>query len=184
MNMPRSRRAGGLVLALALASGAAVACSSAQATQSASVSASHLSARDIDWLNAAHQANEAEIQAGQYAETNTTTAAIQSVGAMMVRDHSALDAKLLQVAGKLHVDLVQYLTDQQIETADRLSGELGATFNSDFVGTMMTAHQQMIVATEAEIRHGSASRVVALAKEALPVLEKHLQMLRAAAASA
>jgi putative membrane protein len=184
MTSPGSRRAAGLALALALTLGGAAACSSAQAAQPTSVSAHHLSTRDIGWLNAAHQANEAEIQAGQYAESNTSTAAIQSVGAMMVRDHSALDAKLIQLASKLHFGLVQYLTNQQVETGDQLSNELGSTFDSDFVGMMMTAHEQMIAATEAEIRLGSSPQVVALAQQALPVLEKHLKMLRAAASSA
>ena len=102
----------------------------------------------------------------------------------MIRDHSALDAKLIQLAGRLDFDLVRHLTDQQVETAVQLSSKRGATFDSDFVGAMMTAHQQMITANQSELQHGSSPDVIALAQQALPALEPHFKMLRAAASSA
>ena len=71
---------------------------------------------------------------------------------MLVRDHSALDAKLIQLAGRLDFDLVRHLTDQQVETGVQLSNKRGATFDSDFVGAMMTAHQQMITANQSELQ--------------------------------
>jgi putative membrane protein len=183
MTVSPRRRTAGLAVALALMSGTVAACGSAQAARTPPSLPGQLSGNDTRWLNMAHQANEAEVQAGQYAETNTSTAAVQAAGAAMVRDHSALDAKLVQLASKLHFGLVQYLTDQQVETGDRLSAEVGATFNDDFIGSMLAGHHQMIVATEAEIRQGSSPQVLALAGQALPVLEKHLMMLRAAASS-
>jgi putative membrane protein len=183
MIVPGSRRVAGLALILVVTPGAAVACASVQAAQTAAAP-HHLSARDIDWLNEAHQANETEDQVGQLAETNTSTPGIRSIGAAMNHDHSVLDARLIRLAGQLRVNLVTYLTTQQYTTADRLSKELGFTFGNDFVGSMMTAHQQMIAATEAEIRHGSSPQVVAFARQTLPVLEKDLRMLRAVAGSA
>jgi putative membrane protein len=183
MTVSPGRRAAGLAVVLALTSGTAAACSGAQAARMDPASPYHLSSRDINWLDVAHQANQAEIQAGQYAETNTSTADIRSAGAAMIRDHTALDIKLVGLANKLNVGLPQYLTDQQVMAGDRLSSELGFTFDDDFLGTMLTGHHQLIAATEAEIRQGSSPQVVALARQALPVLEKHLMMLRAAASS-
>jgi putative membrane protein len=171
----------GLVLAGLLAGAAA--CGTAQAGRMASVSPEHLSARDLGWLNEAHQANLAEVDAGQLAETNASTAGIRSVGATLVRDHTALDARFIQVAARLKVSLVQYLTVLQTETGDRLSQELGFTFDHDFTGSMMTAHESLIAATRAEMVRGSSPPVIALARQALPVLEEHLRMLRAVAAS-
>ena len=46
---------------------------------------------------------------------------------------------------------------------------------------MMTGHDIMIAATRREIARGSSPEVVELAKQALPVLLKHLKMMRAAA---
>jgi putative membrane protein len=105
------------------------------------------------------------------------------VGAVLVRDHTRLDAQLLRVAAKVKVSLLQYLTVTQSETGDRLSGELGPLFDHDFTASMMTAHQQMIPATRDESLHGSSAEVEALARLVLPVLEKHLAMLRAVVGS-
>jgi putative membrane protein len=170
-------------MVLALMSGTAAACGSAQAARTDAASPYHLSSRDIHWMNMAHQANQAEITAGQYAEANTSTAGIRSAGAAMVRDHTAMDIKLVGLANKLHVGLVPSPTDQQIQAGDRLSSERGFTFDDDFIGTLLAGHHQMIAATQAEIAHGSSPQVVAFAQQALPVLEKHLMMLRAAASS-
>ena len=173
-----------LVAALALAGLAGAAgCGSAQAQQSAAARPGHVSANDIRWLDRAHLADVAEVTTGQFAETNAGTAAIRAVGATMVHDHGVLDAKLIRLATALKVSLVGSPTVAQTDTADRLSSELGAAFDNDYTATMMTAHEQMIAATQAEIQDGSSPQVIALAQQALPVLEKHLKMLRAVAGS-
>jgi len=177
------RRAAALAVALALTAGTAAACGSAHAARADPALPYHLSSRDIHWLNMAHQADQAEIQAGQYAQSNTTDAGIRSAGATMIRDHTALDIKLAGLASKLHIALVQYLTDQQIQLGDRLSSERGFTFDDDFIAAMLAGHHQMIAATEAEIRQGSSPQVVALARQALPVLDDHLKIMRAVASS-
>jgi putative membrane protein len=123
----------------------------------------------------------AEIAAGQFAQATGTVAAIRSTGGMLVRDHTAFDAMLVHVATELKVSLVTSLTVQQTEIGDRLSAENGPGFDHDFTASMMSGHQTMIAATGAEILHGSSPRVTALARQALPVLEKHLRMLRAVA---
>ncbi len=172
-----------LVAALALAGLAGAAgCGTAQAQPDAA-RPGHVSAHDIRWLDRAHLADVAEVTTGQFAETNTNTAAIRAVGAMMIHDHSAMDAKLIRLATALKVSLVGSPTVAQVNTADRLSSELGAAFDHDYTASMMTAHEQMIAATRAEIQDGSSPQVMALAQQALPVLEKHLQMLRAVAGS-
>lgn len=182
MTVSPGQRAAGLAVVLALTSGAAAACSSAQAARTAPAPPGHVSSADIHWLNMAHEADQAEVQAGQYAQTNTSTAGVKSAGAAMVRDHTALDIRLVGLASKLHVSLGP-VTVQQVEAGDRLSSELGFTFDDDFTGTMLAGHHKMIAATEAEIRQGSSPQVVALARQALPTLEKHLMMLRAIASS-
>lgn len=182
VRLAHGRRAA-LVAALALAGLAGAAgCGTAQAQPDAA-RPGHVSAHDIRWLDRAHLADEAEATTGEFAESNASTAAIRAVGTMLVHDHSALDAKLIRLATALHVSLVGAPTVGQVHTADRLASELGAAFDHDFTASMMTAHQQMIAATRAEIQDGSSPQVRALAQQALPALEKHLKMLQAVAAS-
>jgi putative membrane protein len=73
------------------------------------------------------------------------------------------------------------LTVHQTQIGDELSGEQGPAFDHNFVATMMTGHDIMIAATRREIAQGSSPEVVELARQALPMLLKHLKMMRAAA---
>lgn len=144
----------------------------------------HVSRTDRSWIDQAHQANMAEMQAGQLAELDGDSKAIQSAGAMLSRDHQALDSKLIRVAKQLKLALPASPTVPQTVTADQLTKESGQRFDQDFTASMLTAHQSMIAATRHEIAYGSAAAVISLAKQALPVLIKHLKMMHAAAASA
>ena len=143
----------------------------------------HLSRADHHWLDAAHQANMAETQAGHLGQLDGGSSAIRSAGATMLRDHYALDSELIKVANAMKLKLPQALTYEQANTIDRLSQESGVQFDHDFTASMMTAHQTMIAATRYEIAHGSSPAVVRLARTALPVLLKHLRMLEAAAST-
>jgi predicted outer membrane protein len=155
-----------------------------QAIKSAAATGTaHIPRVDRSWIGKEHQANVAEMETGRLAELDGGGKAIRSAGAVLARDHKALDSKLISVAEALKVRLPRHLTVQQITTHDRLSKEKGHRFDHDFTASMMTAHQSMIGATRYEIAHGSSAQVVTLAQQTLPVLEKHLKMLQAAAPS-
>jgi putative membrane protein len=171
-----------VVVAVAVAALAGTAgCGGGGGTQAASASAPLVSAADHRWLNEAHQADLAEIAAGGQAEARGTTPAIRAAGAMLVRDHSAFDATLVRAAARLKVSVATHQTIHQTEIGDRLASENGAGFDHDFTASMMTAHEHLIGATIGELRHGSDPQVIALAQRALPVLRRHLAMMRALA---
>jgi putative membrane protein len=132
-------------------------------------------------MDEAHQADLAEVQAGQFAESNGSNPTIRQAGAVLVRDHQAFDRKLISVAVKLKISLPTHLTVDQIKLGDQLSGEQGALFDHDFVASMLSGHDMMITATRREIARGSSPAVVALARQALPIFLKHLKMMRGAA---
>lgn len=125
----------------------------------------------------------AEIDAGQLAALDGASAAVRSTGTVMSRDHEALDAALTKAADALKISLPTSQTVEQTDAYDRLAGETGRQFDYDFIGTMLTAHQMMINETRTEISHGSSAQVIKLARQALPVLLKHLKMLQAAASA-
>jgi putative membrane protein len=173
----RSALAAACCAALAMVS----ACGSAQAGESATARAAGVSRGDRAWIAAAHEADLAEIQAGQFAESNGSNPTIRRAGAMLVHDHQAFDTKLISVAGKLKLSLPTSMTAHQTQIGDELSGEQGAEFDHTFIAAMLTGHDILIAATRKEIAHGSSPAVVALASQALPVLLKHLKMMQAAA---
>ena len=177
----RQSRVIGLVLGVLLAAGG---CGTAQAGQPAvraASGASKVSLNDRHWINAAHQADMAEADAGRLAALIGGNPMIRSAGRVLDRDHTAFDARLIRAARALKLTLPQHETVGQITIYDRLTAESGHAFDHDFTASMMTAHQDLIAATRYEIAHGSSPAVVNLARQALPVLGKHLKMLQAAA---
>lgn len=171
-------------LLLAVAGGAAIAaasgCGAAQAVQPPAPAA-HVSQQDRRWIVQAHTANMAETDTGQLAALDGATPAVRSVGSVLSGDHTASDAALIKLAGRLTIALPTSETVRQTEAYDRLTNETGHLFDYDFIGTMLAAHQSMISATRWEISHGSSPDVTRLARQALPVLLKHLKLLQAAA---
>lgn len=162
----------------------AAACGSAAATASQPRTVQrgpHVSPADRRWIVAIHQADMAEMQVGQLAQLDGGSRAIRAAGAMLVHDHQALDRTLIKVAHAVNVSLPQNLTLKQTEIGDRLTQEIGHEFDHDFTASMMTAHQGAIGATRYEIAHGTSAKIVALARQSLPVLVKHFRMLQSAA---
>lgn len=125
----------------------------------------------------------AEMHAGELAADEGGSRAIRAAGAMLYRDHQALDAKLVSAANKLRLSLITSMTPQQVAIGDRLGSESGHMFDHDFTASMLSGHQAMVAATRREIADGSSRQIVALARQALPVLVKHLKTMKRDAAS-
>src|SRR5690348_4585096 len=63
------------------------------------------SPQDQKWLQQAHQANLAEIAAGNLAEQSGHAESIRMVGHTLATDHAEMDAKLQKLAEQLRVKL-------------------------------------------------------------------------------
>jgi putative membrane protein len=168
------------VLVLAASSGCAYRASGTAVTDSASPG---VSAADRAWLTTAHQANLAEVQAGELAEKKGATAAVRAAGRMLVADHNRLDGKVVAVARALGVSLPEAVAPDDAAAASRFADESGSVFDHDFTATLATGHQKVIAATQAEIREGSAPQVTRLARQSVPTLRKHLTTLQKASAA-
>jgi putative membrane protein len=142
-----------------------------------------MSAQDRNWLTEIHQANLAEVEMGDIAQKKGSTPAVRSAGRTLATEHTDFDAKVTRVAGRLGVSLPPALAPADAAAANRLRGETGKTFDQDFLATMVSGHEKAIADTKAQIAQGSSPQVIALAKEALPDLRKHLAMLKKAQAS-
>jgi putative membrane protein len=170
-----------LAAAAVIAVGVLSACGSSGDAK-AQLPAAGVTRADRFWIDAAHRADLAEIQVGRLASLDGGVPAIRTDGAMLERDHQALDTRLIALAGSLKIGLPTSLTVQQTTAGDRLSQETGHEFDHDFTAAQMTSHQDLIAATEAEIAHGSSPKVVSLAQQVLPMLRKHLAVLKSTAA--
>lgn len=174
------------ITAVTLTLAGTAACSSGEAEHSAGTTSARSPAvpkGDRAWLASLHQANLAEIEAGELAQKKGGTPAVRAVGGMLVTDHMASDKQVTQVARDLNVTLPGSAAPADAATASRLGNESGGQFDHDFVSAMRTGHEKVIALTQTEIGKGSVPQVTTLARNTLPVLRKHLNMLRRAAAT-
>lgn len=188
---PRALPAAALVMAVAAGCGGTgrsehggtidhPAGAAASMAPSTSAPARRPAARDRAWLTFIHQVNLAEMRAGELAQQKGGTAAVRSAGKMLVADHEALDAKVTKVARDLGITLPATAPPDQQALAKKLENESGGRFDRDFLSNMITGHRQAIATTQDEVAQGSAPDVKALARAALPDLNKHLSTLRKA----
>ncbi|MFC7586895.1 DUF4142 domain-containing protein [Nonomuraea antimicrobica] len=138
------------------------------------------SEQDKAWMAVIHQGNLAEIGAGRLAREKGTTEPVRSVGELLVKDHTALDAKVTQAATQLGVQLPASMDAGQRKRLNKLEGATGKDLDRGFLSWMIEAHKEALTATEQEISKGSSETVKALAKEAAPSLQAHLDALEKA----
>jgi putative membrane protein len=137
-----------------------------------------VSKQDKTWLVKAHQANLAEINAGMMAKRDGHSKEVRLAGDTLITDHTMLDGSMKPAAYDLGVRLPDAPSARQQAKAKKLEGKKGMAFDNAWTQAMIKAHKKAIALTKNEIGHGSSPRVKQLAKTTLPVLEKHLEMLK------
>jgi putative membrane protein len=139
-----------------------------------------VSAQDRTFLVQAHQSNLAEIAAGRLAQTKGTADVVRSIGALLIKDHTDLDAALKPTAAKLGVSLPsQPAPDQQAEQ-QRLTALSGTAFDRAWVEAMIRGHRAALAAGQEELRSGTAPEAKEAARSSAPVIQHHLdELLRA-----
>ncbi|MEV6815782.1 DUF4142 domain-containing protein [Micromonospora sp. NPDC051296] len=154
----------GLVAALVLVGVAPAAAAQAAAQQSE---------QDTQYLQAMHQVNLYEIQAGELAQKKAQNQQVKDLAQQFVTDHTELDNSVKNVAKQLNVQLPNEPTTDQRAALDQLNNASGEEFDRLWVTQGLTSTLQAIQATQTEISQGTESQVVQLAQSALPVLQAH-----------
>ncbi|MFC5183230.1 DUF4142 domain-containing protein [Actinomadura harenae] len=148
------------------------------ATSSVASSPRDLSAQDKTWLAQAHQGNVAEIEAGQLAQDKSGSPQIQSEAATLVTDHTQLDQAVVSTAERFQVGLPGEPTADQAAQQEQLGAITGAAFDNQFIAYQISGHEQALAGTNTEVAQGSDPTVRALARQAVPVIQRHLAMLK------
>jgi putative membrane protein len=140
-----------------------------------------VSTQDAHFLEQAHQANLAEIKAGQLAQNPGHSQAVQSIGESLITDHGMLDGAIQRTAAGLNVTLPNAPNAQQQAIAAKLQQAEGRAFDELFITTQLAGHAAVMAAIKTEQAKGSDQAVIAAATSAAPVVTGHQQMLRVAA---
>jgi putative membrane protein len=134
-----------------------------------------------DFVEDASAKGVAEVEAGKLAQEKGTAADVKSFADMMVKDHTAANAKLKSIA-----DAKKLEVSDSAELADKAKAmilELRSTksFDQAYANNQVKAHEATIELFEKEASEGKDAELKAFATDTLPKLKAHLEQAKALA---
>jgi len=133
---------------------------------------------DADILGLMHEANRAELQAGQLALQISSNADVKSFGSTMLAEHNAMDAELESLATQLNItptvpsDALQKLQDSEI---DAIAGLGASTFGFHYMSLQVDVHERTLALVDAFIAKAQhAALRTALQNDIRPHIVVHL----------
>jgi putative membrane protein len=127
-----------------------------------------------DFLTQAAQGNRFEIATGELAQQRGGSAEVRALGAMLVRDHTALQQQGDAVAAALGVTLPAGLDPKTQRAVDRLATLSGERFDRTWLKTQLWAHQKALALHLRGAIRGGDPQIRTLAQSALPAIAAHL----------
>jgi putative membrane protein len=118
--------------------------------------------------------NFAEIDAGQTASTKGESAGVRQFGSMMVADHTTAQDELQSIAAGLRLYAPDSLDATHVALKQKLATLSGRAFDSVYIHSQVTDHQNAINLFELEVNSGQNGKLREYAASKLPHLEMHL----------
>lgn len=134
---------------------------------------------DSSFVNEAAVGGMAEVDLGKLASTKGTNPEVKKFGQMMVTDHTAANNQLKELATKKGWTLPTDIDSSHKSTADDLKSRSGADFDSAYVDEMVDDHEKDVKAFQDKANNASDPDLKAFAQKTLPVLQKHLDAIKA-----
>ncbi|MBS1600142.1 MAG: DUF4142 domain-containing protein [Bacteroidetes bacterium] len=120
-----------------------------------------------------------EVEAGKLAQEKGVSKRVKNFGAMMVKDHTAANDQLKSIASSLNVALPDSLGNDAKDEIAKLSKKQGKDFDKAYVDMMLDDHEKDVTEFRKAADNLSDSSIKEFARKTLPVLETHLDSIRA-----
>jgi putative membrane protein len=133
-----------------------------------------LSDKDKAFMKEAAMGGMMEVDMGKMAQQKGKSADVKKIGSRMVADHSKANNELMAIAKKKGVDL------SKDKPKSHSIGD--ANFDKDYIDMMVKDHEKDLAAFQGEAKNGSDADVKAFASKTSAVIQKHLEMVKAAQA--
>lgn len=182
------------VLAVGLAGAASAQSPRTDPTAQASGMTGSMTAADVgaqpvtgtsttDYVAQAAASDLYEIQAGKIADGKAKNKQIKALAATMVKDHqktaAVLKGALVNAQRKLAPPSAMLPTDKQAMVDQLNQTPRGAAFDSLYLSQQLQAHQQAWALHKGYATDGDDAALRQVAASAVPVVEKHLTMIKA-----
>jgi putative membrane protein len=146
---------------------------------SATASARALGEPDTTFLRKAVEGDQKEIASAQAALTSAQRSETREAARMILDDHRASSQKLQQLANRKGWTLPTPASTAESDQARATSAAAtGAGFDDRFVAEQVKMHREAISLYRAQAAGGADPDLRQFAKEQLPHLEHHLEMLQ------
>jgi len=119
-----------------------------------------------------------EVKFAQIAMKRATNPDVKELAQKINDEHSQCLKTLMDHAAKDKLAVVQGLSKEHKETADRLSKLEGTAFDQEYVRGVIERHEKAIRTCESQIKDGKVEEVNAYCKEAMPKIKAHLEAAR------
>lgn len=163
MNLPRNFRLAATVVALSFPSFSVLAAGS-------------LAHADKKFIQDAAVGGMFEVKVSQMAEAKASDPAVKSFAQMLVKDHTAANEELKQVAQQKDVELPAALPKNKQSDIDKLSRKSGEDFDRSYMREVgLNDHRKDIKMFEKESKSGKDEDTKAFATKTLPTLREHLK---------
>jgi putative membrane protein len=118
-----------------------------------------------------------EVQSSKAALSKTHDPKITGLANMLIKDHTAANQKLTEIAGKESISVPSQLDAKHQGQLDTLR-ETKGSFAQPFIQMQRSAHEEAIMLFERYADHGEDPTLKAFARKTLPTLKKHLAAIR------
>ncbi|MQT14023.1 DUF4142 domain-containing protein [Segnochrobactrum spirostomi] len=131
-----------------------------------------------DFVDTAAAANGFEIASSELALKKTHFPPVASFAKRMVHDHTAIGKAFVATLKKSGTGLTPPagLGPDLDKVMARLNGEVGVTFERDYIAVQTKGHEAAYQLFSAYAKGGENAQFRAFAKKTLPIIEMHLKM--------
>ncbi|MBX6320238.1 MAG: DUF4142 domain-containing protein [Rhodospirillaceae bacterium] len=130
---------------------------------------------DAMFAQDAARSDSAEIRMARMALQRATNPQVRQFAQRMIDDHLQSTAKLMAISQSGGVTLASAPGPTGQSVIQQLSTMQGASFDRAYMRVQVQAHQQVEALLQSEIQNGKDPRLQAFARQALPVVQSHLQ---------
>jgi len=130
---------------------------------------------DKAFITDAMKGDNSEIALGMLAEKMGSTEQVRNFGTVLKSDHSNAKKEVARLATKYDVKVTEDMTDEAKQEMQKLRALSGQGFDREFARYMVDDHKKDIADFKKKAAEGK-SEVSMLAKETVPVLQKHLKI--------
>jgi putative membrane protein len=120
-----------------------------------------------------------EVKLGQMAQDKGSNQRVKDFGGMMVKDHTAANDELKNLAGQKNVTLPATVSNDHQRKIDDLNKKSGRDFDKAYMNAMVDGHQSTVNDFEKASKNTKDADVKAWIDKTLPTLKMHLDSARA-----